>query len=169
MCAKKRTSKRRSVKKQKKSHSYLIIFIVIIAIAAAAIAYFVYGVGKTKHAFPTKPHTTITKTVHKKKTIRAKSALEGTWVSTSDGRMLEIYGNLFTLELPSVSEHKITKGKISISGNTASILFTGTNDKCSRDAGTYSFVVGKGSIRFSVKHDNCPGRKQIFSTTWERF
>ena len=169
MCAKKRTSKKRSVKKPKKSHSYLIIIIVIIAVAAAAIAYFVYGVGKAKHTFPTKPHSTVAKTVRPKKTIHTKNVLEGTWVSTSDGRILEIHGNLFTLELPSVSEHKITKGKISISGKTVSILFTGTNDKCARNAGTYSFVVGKGSIRFSVKHDNCPGRKQIFSTTWERF
>ena len=169
MCAKKRKPKTRRAKKPTGSLFSVFLVLVIIAIIAAAIAYYFYDVGKPENHSRTITSTSSKKIIHPKTKAVTKNILDGTWVSTSDGRMLEIHGDSFSMELPSVSEHKITKGKIIIVGNTATILYTNTKDKCAESPGTYTFAVSKTSIRFSVKHDNCPGRKQIFSTTWEKF
>ncbi len=164
--------KRKSRRNKKTNNPLFTIFLifVIITIVGAAIAYFLYDIGKPNNNTPTKTHVITTKkNVTKPIKAPAKSILEGTWVSSADGRMLEIHGNSFTMELPSVSEHKIIKGKLTITGNTATIIYVGTKDKCAENPGIYSLIIKKGSIRFKVKHDDCPGRKQIFSTTWEKF
>lgn len=169
MCAKTRKLKTRRTKEPKDSLLTIILVLVIISIIAAAIAYFFYDFGKTKSNIPAKAPTGSTKTISENKSTPTKSILDGTWVSSTDGRMLEIHGTVFSMELPSVSEHKITKGQIYIKGNIVTIIYSGTKDKCAENPGTYSFVVNKGSILFIAKHDNCPGRKQVFSTTWEKF
>ena len=175
MCAKTRKLKTKRGKRNKKStgslFSILLVF-VILSVIAAAVAYFFYDIGKTKSKAPVKtPSVSIQKAETKNKTnpIRKKGVLDGSWVSTSDGRILEIHGTSFSLELPSVSNHQLTKGKITVTGNTASIVYTDTENKCAQKAGIYTFTVHKGSVLFRAKHDNCPGRKQIFSTTWDKF
>lgn len=169
MCAKKRKPKTRRTKKPKGSLFTILLVFVVIAILAAAIAYFLYDIGKPNSKTQAKVSTVTTKTIMGNQSVRSKSILDGTWVSTTDGRMLEIHGTSFSMELPSVSEHKITKGEIHISGDIATIIYSGTKDKCSEKPGTYSFVISKESIHFTLKHDNCPGRKQVFSTTWNKF
>ncbi len=169
MCAKKRKPKTRRTKKPKGSLFTILLVFVVISILAAAIAYFLYDIGKPIRKTPAKVPTVTTKTITGNQSVRSKSVLDGTWVSTSDGRMLEIHGTSFSMELPSVSEHKITKGEIHISGDIATIIYSGTKDKCAEKPGTYSFVINKGSIHFTLKHDDCPGRKQVFSTTWNKF
>jgi len=169
MCAKTRKPKTRRDQKPIGSLFTILLVFVVIAILAAAIAYFLYDIGKPNGNRPSKASTITTKTVTGNKKALSKSILEGTWVSTTDGRMLEIHGTSFTLELPSVSEHRITKGEIHVNGNIATIIYSGTKDKCAENPGTYSFIVYKGSVHFAVKHDNCPGRKQVFSTTWNKF
>lgn len=168
MCAKTRKRKTRKAKKTKGSLFTIFLVFVILSMLAAAIAFFFYDIGKTKSIIQPKVPAK-TKTVAKQQDSNGKSMLEGSWVSNTDGRILEIHGTSFTLELPSVSDHEIIKGKILISGNTATIVYSGTKDKCAEHPGTYSFVMDNESIHFSVKHDNCEGRKQIFSTTWEKF
>lgn len=169
MCAKTRKQKTRRTKEPKGSLMTILFVLVIISILAAAITYFLYGIGKPNSKTPAKVSPVTTKTVAGNQNIRTKSILDGTWVSTTDGRMLEIHGTSFSMELPSVSEHKITKGEIHINGDIATIIYSGTKDKCAEKPGTYSFVINKGSIHFTLKHDNCPGRKQVFSTTWNKF
>ncbi len=169
MRAKKRKPKTRRTKKPKGSLFTILLVFIVISILAAAIAYFLYDIGKPNSKTPEKASAVTTKTVTGNQNVRAKGILDGTWVSTTDGRMLEIHGTTFSMELPSVSEHKITKGRIYIKGDIVTIIYSGTKDKCTENPGTYSFVVNKGSIRFLAKHDNCPGRKQVFSTTWEKF
>jgi len=168
MCAKTRKLKSKRTKKSKGSLFTILLVLVITSILAAAIAYFFYNIGNTNSNLPAKTPVGTTKTVSDNNN-RTKSILDGTWVSTADGRMLEIHGTIFSLELPSVSEHKITKGSIHINGDIVTIMYSGTKDICAESPGTYSFVINRGGVRFSVKHDNCPGRKQIFSTTWEKF
>ncbi len=162
-----RKSKTKRRKKPKVSLATVLFIFVIISIVAVAIAYFYFDIGKPKsHSANNSVKTTAnTATKH----IAAKSVLDGTWVSTTDGRMLEIHGTAFSMELPSVSEHGVTKGSITISGNVATIIYFGTRDKCAENPGTYSFIIRKGSIHFAVRHDNCPGRKLIFATTWDKF
>jgi hypothetical protein len=169
MCAKKRKPKSRRTKQPARSLFPIILVLAIIIIIAAVAAYYFYGIGHPKNNTQPNIPATSKKVISSTKKVSTKSVLDGTWVSTSDGRMLEIHGNSFSMELPSVSEHKVIKGKIYISGNRATIIYTNTKDKCAESPGTYTFVINKASILFSVKHDDCPGRKQIFSTTWEKF
>lgn len=166
MCA-----KTRKMKKQRPKSSLLSILLVfvIIAILAAAAAYFFFDTGGKKNETSVKPPISITKTSSKNQHVQAKNPLDGTWVSTSDGRMLEIRGISFTMELPSVSSHQIIKGKIHVTGKMVTLVYSDSKDKCGENPGTYSFVINNGNLRFSVKHDKCPGRKQIFSATWEKF
>lgn len=166
MCAKTRKLKRQ---KQKGSLLSIILVFVIISILAATVAYFFFDIGGKKNEAPAKSPVSITKTSSKNQHARTKNSLDGTWVSTSDGHMLEIHGISFTIELPSVSSHQIIKGKIHITGNMVTFVYSGSKDKCGENPGTYSFVINNGSLHFSVKHDTCPVRKQIFSATWEKF
>jgi len=157
-------------KKDPNSHLTTITFIVIlISVLAAAMFYFFYYANEP--AKPEKPAATkhIATPPAKKAVSSTPTFLNGTWVSRSDGRLLEIHGNRFTLELPSVSDHSITKGTIQISGNTATILYTETENQCSIHKGVYTFSISKGVLHFSVKQDICTGRKKIFSTSWDKF
>ena len=166
MCA-----KTRKLKKQRPKSSLLSILLVfvILSILAAAGAYFLFDVGGKKNETSAKPPVSTTKMSSENQHARTKNPLDGIWVSTSDGRMLEIHGISFTMELPSVSSHQIIKGEIHITGNMVTLVYSDSKDKCGEKPGTYSFAINNGSLRFSVKHDNCPGRKQIFSATWEKF
>jgi len=166
MCAKKRKLK---TQKPKGSLFSILLVFVIISILAAAVAYFFFDIGGKKDETSAKPSVSITKTSSENQHARTKNPLDGTWVSTLDGRMLEIHGISFTMELPSVSSHQIIKGEIHITGNMATFVYPDSKDKCGENPGTYSFAINNGSLRFSAKHDNCPGRKQIFSATWEKF
>ncbi len=164
-----KTKNRPHRKKKGPDSSFVTItyIVILISILAAAMFYFFYFSQKRTENKKAIPHATTTPI--KNAAPASQNVLNGTWVSSADGRLLDIHGNRFTLELPSVSDHEITKGTIKINGNTATILYTGTKDKCSIQSGSYSFFKGKGTLRFSVIHDVCAGRKQIFSTTWEKF
>ncbi len=169
MCAKTRKLKSGRRNDPKGSLFTILIVFVIISILAAAVAYFFYDVGKTRHktepVTPTKkPKTEVTKPV-----VPAENELNGTWVSSNDGRILEIHGNRFTLELPSVSDHEITHGTLAIKGRQVTLFYTGTKDQCLRQPGVYSFQLSKGKLRFIPKQDVCAGRKKIFSALWEKF
>ena len=144
----------------------LTLIIILITVLAAALFYFFYIDQKPQKKRVSEPAVV---EPAKKPSPATQNLLDGTWVSSNDGRILEIHGDRFSLERPSVSDHEITKGTLNIRGNTATILYTGTKDKCSSRPGVYTFYKGKKSIRFSVKQDVCAGRKQIFSTTWEKF
>lgn len=148
------------------SPTTLTLIIILITVLALAMFYFFYFDQKPKERTTSKPALV---TPAKKPAPATQNFLNGTWVSSNDGRILEIHGDRFTLELPSVSDHKITKGTLRISGNTVTIRYTGARDKCSSQAGIYTLHKGEKSIRFSVKKDVCAGRKQIFSATWEKF
>ncbi len=169
MCAKTRKLRTKRAKEPKGSILTILLLFIIISILTAAIAYFFYNIGKTNSHLPAKMSIGKAKTISKNHNTLTKSILNGTWVSSNDGRMLEIRGTLFSMELPSVSKHEIIKGSIHINGDVVTIIYSGTKDKCSENPGIYSFVINREGVRFSVKHDNCPGRKQIFSTTWEKF
>ncbi len=166
MCA-----KTRKLKKQRPKSSLLSILLVfvILSILAVAIACFFFDIGRKKNETSVKPSVSITKTSSENQHVLTKNPLDGTWVNTSDGRMLEIHGISFTMELPSVSSHQIIKGKIHITGNTVTLVYSDSKDTCGENPGTYSFTINNGNLHFSVKHDKCPGRKQIFSATWEKF
>jgi len=166
MCAKKRKLK---TQKPKGSLFSILLVFVIIAVLAAAVTYFFFDIGGKKNETSVKPSVSVTKTSSENQLVRTKNPLDGTWVSTSDGHMLEIHGASFTMELPSVSSHQIIKGEIHITGNTVTFVYSGSKDKCGEKPGTYSFAINNGSLHFSVKHDKCQDRKQIFSATWEKF
>ncbi|GMT44732.1 MAG: hypothetical protein IEMM0006_0564 [bacterium] len=166
MCAKKRKLK---TQRPKGSLFSILLVFVIISILAAAVAYFFFDIGGKKDETPAKPSVSITKTSSEDQQVRTKNPLDGTWVSKSDGRMLEIHGISFSMELPSVSSHQIIKGEIHITGNTVTFVYSGSKDKCGENPGTYSFVINNGNLHFSVEHDKCPNREQIFSATWEKF
>ena len=162
-------SRKRSNKRKKTSGggpTALTLIIILITVLAAALFFFFYFGQKPQKKRTSEPAVV---TPAKKPSPVPQNLLDGTWVSSNDGRILEIHGDRFSLERPSVSDHEIIKGSIKISGNTATILYSGTKDKCSSRPGVYTFYKGKKSIRFSVKQDVCTGRKQIFSTTWEKF
>ncbi len=162
--------RKRSGKKKKTtagSPTVLTLVIILVTVLALAMFYFFYFDQKPKEKTTTSKPALVTPA--KKPAPVSQNFLDGTWVSSNDGRILEIHGNRFSLELPSVSDHKITKGTLRISGNTVTIRYTGTQDKCSSQAGIYTLHKEGKSIRFSVKKDVCAGRKQIFSASWEKF
>ncbi len=167
MCAKTRRLKTSRRKKESKGSLFNILLIFfLIALVAALVVYFFYEVEKTGNKTTPKPATA--KSVQIKKPL-PQTALNGTWVSTSDGRILDIKGNRFTLELPSVADHEIIKGTLHISGNTVQFVYHSSVNSCTRQPGTYRFSLQKQSIRFHVIQDDCAGRKQIFATLWEKF
>ena len=166
MCAKKRKLK---TQKPKGSLFSILLVFVIISILAVTVAYFFFDIGGKKDEASAESPVSITKASPENQHARTKNPLEGTWVSTSDGRMLEIHGISFSMELPSVSSHQIIKGDIHITGNVVTFVYSGSKDECGGNPGTYSFVINNGSLHFSVKQDKCPNRKQIFSATWEKF
>ncbi len=168
MCAKTRKLKKQRQRPKSSLLSILLVF-VILSILAAAVAYFFFDIAGKKNETSAKSPVSTTKVSSENQHVRIKNPLDGTWVSTSDGRMLEIHGISFTMELPSVSSHQIIKGEIHITGNTVTLVYSDSKDKCGENPGIYSFVINNGNLRFSVKHDKCPGRKQIFSATWEKF
>ncbi len=169
MCAKTRRLKTTRRKKEPKGSLFNILLIFfLIALVAALVAYFIYEVEKPESKVSQNPATNTSKSAPTKKTAPAVT-LNGTWVSTTDGRILDIKGERFSLELPSVSDHEIVKGKLQIKGQTVSFTYFSQKNNCTRHPGTYRFSRQKNTLRFRVIHDECTGRKQIFSTLWEKF
>ncbi len=168
MSVKKRKTRTKRRKETGRSLSVVFIAIFIVVVLAVAVYFFFFSVEQpTSKQKETRVVRTEKTTVKPAKMV--SHMLDGSWVSSSDGRILEIHGSHFTLELPSVSDHELVRGTLQFSGNTVSVLYTNTKDKCSHTPGIYTFKKENNKVYFRVKQDLCAGRKQIFSTTWEKF
>jgi hypothetical protein len=169
MNAKARKRKPGQKKKQENFRTAFLWIIVILTVAVAVAAYFYYNKNPHRHETESVSTSTRVKKAESGRASKTEKELNGSWVSSADGRILEIHGHRFTLELPSVSDHEIIRGTINMSGNTVSVLYTNKKDKCAVHPGIYTLEIAKESIRFIVKNDICAGRRQIFATTWHKF
>jgi hypothetical protein len=169
MSAKTRRLKSSRQKNTKGSLFTILLVFIIFSVIAAVVAYFFYDLGYHKgyHARNTSPALMQHNASIKKTAI--KSLLEGSWVSQTDGRMLEIHGENFTLERPSVSDHEVIKGKILLSGKKVRFLYTAPDGLCSGNPGIYSFSLQKGELHFTSIKEECKSRKRILTSVWKKF
>lgn len=171
------TAKKRKPRKTQKPGSVLTVLLIIIllAILAAITSYFL-----------TKQPTPITKTQseqvkkgkepqHKPtekpstKKPEVKTILEGTWVSRSDGALLEFHNNTFSIDIPSVDSHNFQKGLFSIEGAQITFLYPTGKTPCDVEKGVYTYDISDGSLHFKVEKDNCKSRQEKLVATWDRF
>ncbi len=176
------STKRRNSKNPKKSGDFvtMLLVIILLAIIAAIAAYFL----TQKSTTTTKPSQTELNQANKETTTSKpnqqgtqtevakaenKTILEGTWVSRSDGAMLEFHNSTFNIDIPSVDSPSYQKGTFSLEGTH--IIFTYQNGEtpCSKEKGVYTYKLTDGSLSLEVVNDNCKSRKDKLVATWDRF
>ena len=145
--------KRRKRRKQI-SLGNLILFFLVLAIISVIIAYFFISPELPGSSAPT---TNIHSHQNGAKLPPPYEKLNGTWVSNTDGSILDIRGQSFHLELPSVDNHLLQKGKVYTRGNTATFIYTDSSSSCKGKRGIYSFEIKKGEI-FGILGPNGSGK-----------
>ena len=166
--------KRKTKSKGKKANNGGLIFLIIVMVLALlsyAISYFVTETNNEAARSIEKTNNIEQVKKANKKTVKTvkqddTSVLEGTWASYSDGAMLTVKGNSFTIELPSVQSSKVASGRITIHGNTVTFVYTNKNSTCGVKPGTYNFVIDNEEVTFDVAGDDCPSRVVVLSATW---
>ncbi len=171
------STKKRKRRKPQKPGSFLTILLIIIllAIIAAITSYFLTR--KSTPVTKTQSEQTLNKKEPQNKPSEtpstskpeAKTILEGTWVSRSDGALLEFHNNTFSIDIPSVDSHNYQKGSFSIEGNQISFLYLAGKTPCGIEKGIYTYRLSDGSLHFKVEKDNCKSRQEKLVTIWDRF
>lgn len=170
-----------SVKKRKRnkaqapiSISTVLLVFILLAIVAAIAAYYITK-KSTPRALPRPVHILNQKELQNKKPSLPKAKpgiknpMEGTWVSRSDGAILEVHSNKFSIDLPSVDSHNFQQGVITTEGAKVIFIFTGDKNPCKEGRGVYTFKIVQGSLHFKVEKDNCQSRKEKIVAVWDRF
>lgn len=181
----------RKKKKTKKSGSSIIIPIIIILLAIiAAIAIYYLSEPKATIKKPkavqiqgqpetptNQPETTksqpITKTTQQGTSVKpkpeTKTFLEGTWVSQSNGAMLEFHDHTFNIDIPSVDSPNYQKGSFSINGKEITFSYNNGKVPCGEEKGVYTFRLSKDILHLKVKQDNCKTRRDELVAEWQHF
>jgi len=164
----KRKTKSQSSKKNK-SFSIFIIVVIILALLSFAISYFVMQteseiVTTSTNRENKKP---LQKPVRKSnlKIIQEKSVLEGTWASYSDGAMLTIKGEHFSIELPSVESTVLASGKVIVENGMVIFIYTNKGSDC-KSQGRYKFEIKDDEVTFIAEKDGCKSRVVLLVATW---
>lgn len=100
---------------------------------------------------------------------KAKTLLEGTWISQSDGAMLQFHDHTFNIDFPSVDSHNYKKGSFSIEGKQITFSYEKGETPCDKEKGIYTFRISKGILHLKVEKDNCKSRRGKLVADWERF
>jgi hypothetical protein len=148
----------------------ILIVIILAAIAAIAAYYLTQKSGKTNDIRV--PSASQLQWKEKKpqemtqSKPMAKTALEGNWVSDTDGTMLDIQGNTFSIDSPSVDSHTYYQGMITVSGDKAQFVFKGKNAPCGHSSGNYTFQIKGDNLILKPAHDTCTIRKAKLAGNW---
>jgi len=145
----------------------LILFFIILALVSAAIAYFFTRPNAQPGNLPHNTSNQLNQTNTKLSTRSGNSTLEGSWLNMMGGAILDIHGQLYRLELPSVDNHLLRRGKVIIQGNTVTFIDLDSSSFCKGKLGIYSFERKKSQLILKVKTDSCPGRAERLSTDWD--
>lgn len=156
---------------QKISLRNILFVAILLAAIAALIAYYLSRPGDKQKKDNTPPASQIQLKENKPAVISStpeasKTALEGNWVSDENGTMLEIHGNKFSMDSPSVDNHTYYEGAISISGNTVTFTFKGNKMPCPNQPGSYTFHIKDKQLILKEKEDSCTTRTAKLSGVW---
>ncbi len=160
----KRKTKSRSSKKNK-SFSIFIIVVIILALLSFAISYFVLQT--ESEVIATSKNVEKKEPVEKPvlKIIPDKSVLQGTWASYSDGAMLTIEGEHFSIELPSVESTVLASGKVIVENGMVIFIYTNKGSDC-KSQGRYKFEIKDDEVTFIAEKDGCKSRVVLLVATW---
>ncbi len=145
----------------------LVVLLVMAAIALAAGYVYVRHNGKTK---PEKTQETILPGAENPATgilsdTIAPTLLEGTWINSSNGTMLSIRKQAFSIDFSSVEAEKPISGSIHINGNKF-VVETPLLDGCNDGRGTYEYSLAGDDLTISTLQDACTRRKLVFAAVW---
>lgn len=149
----------------------IIYVFIILAAIAALIAYYLSKQDAKQKSDNTPPASQIQLNENKPAVIsstptESKTAIEGNWVSDENGTMMEVHGNKFSLDSPSVDNHTYYEGSVSTSGNTVTFTFKGKNMPCPKQVGIYTFVIKDKQLILKIKEDSCTTRSAKLPGTW---
>ncbi len=154
-----RKHNKRRRRKRQLSLNQIVFFFVLLVIISAIIAFFIVR--------PDLSHRSPVNNITHSKTETHRNPLNGSWLNTDDGSILEIKGQSFSLEVPSVDQHSIETGNCII--RDKQVNFTGYDSfsPCKGKTGIYTFIKKDGHLHFTLIKDPCPGRRQRFTAVWD--
>ena len=155
-------NKRRRRKRQL-SLNQVVFFFVLLAIISAVIAFFIVRPDLSTNPDHQSPANNIT---HGKIKTH-NNPLNGNWLNTNDGSILEIKGQSYNLELPSVDQHLIETGNCIVRDKQISFTDYDSLSPCKGQTGTYTFTKKNGHLHFTLIRELCPGRSQRFTAVWD--
>jgi len=135
----------------------VVFFFVLLAIISAIIAFFIVR--------PDLSHRSPVSNITHGKT--KDNPLNGSWLNTDDGSILEIKGQSFSLEVPSVDQHSIETGNCIIRDKQANFTDYDSFSRCKGKTGTYTFIKKDGHLHFTLIKEPCSGRRQRFTAVWD--
>ncbi|MBC34415.1 MAG: hypothetical protein CL663_00010 [Bacteroidetes bacterium] len=91
---------------------------------------------------------------------------EITWVNRSDGALLVIKGELFSLEFPSVDGGTTYNGRIDINEDEMFFTFNDASGYCNSDIATYKFKIKDKVLELKHLKDKCKRRRTQFTAGW---
>lgn len=170
------STKRKKRGAQKSGTSIMIpLIIILLAIIAAIAVYFLSEKAKTvqkpqvEQIQNQKPIKTTKPENPAKAVPGTRTFLEGTWVSQSDGAMLQFHNHTFSIDIPSVDSQNYKKGTFSIKGKQITFSYTTGKTLCDKEEGIYTYRLSKGILHLKVNKDNCKSRRGTLVADWEHF
>lgn len=95
------------------------------------------------------------------------SPLQGqTWVSMSNGAMLTIEGNRYTIDFPSVEDRQPMMGAITFSKGGFTVINHQSDDPCGNQSGAYTFHFDGEDVVIKTKSDPCRTRSIQLQASW---
>ena len=150
--------------KSKNSIWFIVTFLIILFVAII-LGYFLSNRKQQAGEGDKQSVKTTEKIVEKNKT---KNPLSGTWVSEYDGAIMDIKGDTFTLEVPSVSNGTVISGKISVQNKKVLLIYTSGSQTCKQKEGRYIFEFNNKKLKFKLLTDECKSRADRMSVAWFR-
>ena len=158
----------------------MLLIIILLAIIAAIAAYFLMQKSttsdqssQTEKVQPNREETTSESAAagKQKGTVQpaVKTTLEGTWVSRSDGALLQFHDNTFSIDIPSVDSHSYQKGNFALEGAQLTFSYPDGKNPCGPGKGIYTYKISDGSLYLKVVEDNCKARRDKLATVWDQF
>jgi hypothetical protein len=105
---------------------------------------------------------------NKKENSMSDPALQGTWVSTTNGSMLTIAGESFALDFPSIEVKKPAKGILKTGKGSFTVVDTQSEQGCGEQEGVYLYSIKGDELTTIRKKDPCKKRASSMDATWFR-
>ena len=156
------SKQKRTTARAKNGQNNLLIFfaiVIVLAIISIIIAFYYMDESGTEADQADKETTEVPNA--------APLAVEGSWVSNYDGKILTISGLNMSIESPSVDGTAKITGRISIENNI--ITFVNSSGGCKGIEGHYLFsFTDDGELFFKLIKDSCESRIERNTMNWFR-